>query len=267
MLRFISFGSGSSGNCYYLYTEQGGVFIDVGIGVRTIKKYFDQYGLKMSDIRAILVTHDHADHVKSVGSMSHEHCLPVYATAKVHSGIDHNYIVHHKIDQASRHYVVEGEPFEVAGMTISAVSVPHDSNDNVGYRIEHEGVVFALMTDAGHVTEDMAGLISEANYLVFESNHEVEKLKNGRYPEYLKRRILSEIGHLSNEECGKALCEYATPELRRVWLCHLSYDNNDPELARYTVEGILKSSGIIPGKDFLLDILKRKTPSEIVDLL
>lgn len=267
MLRFISLGSGSSGNCYYLFTEKGGIFIDVGIGVRTIKKYFNQYGLKISDVCAILVTHDHADHVKSVGSMSHDLNLPVYTTAKVHHGIDNNYIVHHKIEAGSRRNIIAGETFNINDLEITPVSVPHDSNDNVGFRIKHGDVTFVFITDAGHVTPDMADFISEANYLVFESNHEVEKLMSGRYPDYLKRRILSDIGHLSNEDCGKALRDYATPALKHVWLCHLSYDNNDPELARYTVEGILKESGIIPGKDFKLDVLKRKTPGLIVDLV
>lgn len=266
MFKFISFGSGSSGNCYYLFTDQGGVIIDVGIGVRMLKKYFDQYGLMLSDVKAILITHDHADHVKSVGTLSRDYNLPVYATRAVHKGIDSNYIVHNKVSMASRRYVEVGEPFSINDLSISAITVPHDSSDNVGYRIEYDGIVFSLITDAGHVTEDMAALISESNYLVFESNHEVEKLINGRYPDHLKRRILSEIGHLSNADCGKALRDHATPKLRRVWLCHLSYDNNDPELARYTVEGILRDGGIIPGKDFMLEILKRKTPSEICEL-
>lgn len=267
MLKFISFASGSSGNCYYIYTELGGVFIDVGIGVRQLKRYFDSYGLSLHSAKAILVTHDHADHVKSVASLSRDLSLPVYATQKVHHGIDNNYIIHHKIDAASRRHINYGDVFEVAGMTIKSFAVPHDSNDNVGYCIQYEGVTFVLMTDAGHITEEMASYIGIANYLVIESNHEVEKLLHGRYPEYLKCRILSQNGHLSNEDCGKALRDYATPELRHAWLCHLSYDNNDPELARYTVEGILRQSGIIPGKDFIIDILKRKTPSEITDLV
>jgi phosphoribosyl 1,2-cyclic phosphodiesterase len=266
MLRFISFGSGSSGNCYYLFNDCGGIIIDAGIGVRMLKKYFDQYGLKFSNVKAILLTHDHADHVKSVGSLSRDYNLPVYATKKVHEGIDNNYIVHYKVSMESRHYINAGESFNIDDFEIMPVIVPHDSSDNVGYRINYGGTIFVLITDAGHVTTEMAQLISEANYLVFESNHEVEKLIHGRYPDYLKKRILSDFGHLSNEDCGNALRDYATPNLKRVWLCHLSYDNNDPELARYTVEGILRDKGIILGKDFELDVLKRKTPSEIFNL-
>ena len=266
MFRFISFGSGSSGNCYYIYNENGGIIIDAGIGVRMLKKYFDQYGLSLSSIKAILITHDHADHVKSVGSLSHQYNLPVYATKEVHRGIDNNYVVRNKIPDAARRYVTVGEEFTIDDFEIYAVRVPHDSKDNVGYRIKCNGVVFVLATDVGHVTDDIAQLISEANYLVLESNHEVEKLMAGKYPEHLKQRILSDRGHLSNEDCGKTLRDYATPKLKNVWLCHLSYDNNDPELALYTVEGILRDSGIVPGKDFGVEVLKRTTPTGIFEL-
>ncbi len=266
MFRFISFGSGSSGNCYYILADCGGIIIDVGIGVRQLKKYFDEYGLSFSDVKAILVTHDHADHVKSVGSLSHQCNLPVYATKEVHHGIENNYVVRYKVDQALRRYITVGEEFRIDDFEIYAVTVPHDSKDNVGYRIRCNGVTFVLATDVGHITDGIAQLISEANYLVLESNHDMEMLINGTYPAYLKKRITSDRGHLSNENCGKALRDYATPNLRKVWLCHLSNDNNDPALALYTVEGILRDSGIIPGKNFGLEVLKRKTPCGIYEL-
>ena len=113
----------------------------------------------------------------------------------------------------------------------------------------------------------MKSYIQKANYLVLEANHDEEMLENGPYPAYLKERVKSDYGHLSNKACATALVENATPLLRHVWLCHLSEENNHPELARKTVEMILRSNGIIPGKDFELDVLKRKTPSEIFDLV
>ena len=109
--------------------------------------------------------------------------------------------------------------------------------------------------------------INDANYLVIEANHDEEMLKSGPYPQYLKDRVHSARGHLSNKDCALALAENATPELRHVWLCHLSEENNHPELARKTVEMILQSYGIVPGKDFQLDVLKRKVPSEIYELI
>ncbi len=263
MLRFISFGSGSSGNCYYLYTETDSLMIDVGVGIRTLKKHFHNYGLRIEDVRNILITHDHADHIKSVGSLSNDYHLPVYTTSKVHSGIERNYCVRKKIAPANVRLIEKGVPFSLGNFRVTPFGVPHDSTDCVGYQVECEDNVFCLITDVGHITEEMHAFIANANYLVLESNHSVEMLQQGNYPQYLKDRILGPSGHLSNDDCARALAEHATERLRHVWLCHLSEENNHPELARKTMEQILRSYGIVAGKDFSLDILKRKTPSEI----
>ncbi len=266
MLKFISFGSGSSGNCYYLYTETDGLMIDAGIGLRTLKKYFKNYGLSLSDVHHLLVTHDHADHVKSVGSLSNEYGLDVYTTGKVHSGIERNYCVRKKVEGGHVKRIEKGISFKVGEFTVTPFGVPHDSSDNVGYKVECEGIVFVLMTDIGHVTDEMKPFIGEANYLVIEANHDVEMLKNGHYPEYLKTRILGPDGHLSNNDCAEALAGNASDALHHVWLCHLSEENNHPILALKSVEQVLRSYGLIAGKDFIVEVLKRKVPSEIFDL-
>lgn len=266
MLKFISFGSGSSGNCYYLFTATDGLLIDTGIGIRTLKKYFKEYGLSFSNVHNILITHDHADHVKSVGSLSCEYNLPVYTTEKVHEGIGRNYCVHRKVSPEMKRFVEKGDTFMVGGFTVTTFGVPHDSADNVGYCIECEGVTFCLMTDAGCVTDEMKAFIGKADYLVIEANHDEEMLKGGPYPEHLKDRIMSDSGHLSNKVCGYALAENMSERLKKVWLCHLSEDNNHPELARKTVESILGAHGIITGTDLELEVLKRKVPSGIHEL-
>lgn len=263
MLKFISFGSGSSGNCYYLHNGEYGILIDVGIGVRTLKKYFNEFGLKFSDIRFILITHDHADHVKSVGRISSDYGLPVYATAEVHEGIMRNYCVHKKIDHVNKRLIEKGNTLQFDNLSVTPFHVPHDSLDNVGYKIVWDGITFCLMTDAGHVTDEMKQHISKANYLVIEANHDLEMLLGGNYPQYLKERVASENGHLSNRDCGYAIAENATPSLHHVWLCHLSQENNHPELARKTVAMILSQHGIIPDVDFRLETLKRRTPSDV----
>ncbi len=267
MLRFICFGSGSSGNCYYLYTETDSIMIDVGVGIRTLKKQFHNYGLRLEDVHNILVTHDHADHVKSVGSMSNDYHLPVYTTALVHKGIRRNYCVRKKVEQTLVKEVEKGEPFTLGEFRITPFGVPHDSTDNVGYQVEWGDITFCLITDVGHVTEDMCEYIGRANYLVMEANHDVEMLQQGPYPQYLKDRIMGDRGHLCNADCGKALAENATEKLKHVWLCHISEENNHPELARKTVEQILRGHGIVAGKDFALEVLRRKVPSEIYTLV
>lgn len=267
MLKFISIGSGSSGNCYCLFTETDGLMIDIGVGVRTLKKYFKDYGLSLSKIHHLLITHDHADHIKSVGSICHEYTLPVYATEAVHKGIDRNYCVQRKVNDALRRYLKKGETVQLGDFTVTPFEVPHDSSDNVGYEIQASGVTFTIMTDAGCVTEEMASYISKSNYLVIEANHDVEMLMQGPYPQYLKSRILSNSGHLSNKDCGEALVHHMSVDMKQVWLCHLSEENNHPELARKTVESILRSYGIVVGKDILLEVLKRKSPSGIYELV
>jgi len=267
MFNFISFGSGSSGNCYLLYTKTDALMIDAGIGTRMLKKRFNDYGLNMSDVHNIIVTHDHADHVKAVGCISHEYNLPVYATAKVHKGIKQNYCVRHKIATPFIRTIEKGHTERIGEFSVTPFAVPHDSADNVGYRIEHEGVIFCIITDAGEITDEIKSYIRQANYLVIEANHDEQMLMAGTYPQHLKTRILSPSGHLSNKSCGEVLAECATGKLHIVWLCHLSEENNHPELARITVEEKLTQAGIKVGTDMKLIVLKRKTPSEIYELI
>ena len=266
MLKFISFGSGSSGNCYYLGTATDALMIDIGIGLRTLKKHCRDYGISLSDVKHVLITHDHADHIKSVGSFSHDYTLPVYATPKVHAGIDHNYCITRKVADDMKMMLTVGEEVQIGEFLVRPFMVPHDASENVGYEIHVEGVNFVIITDVGCITDDIKEAISHADYLVIEANHDVEMLANGPYPAYLKQRIQSESGHLSNDSCGRALAENMTERLKHVWLCHLSEENNHPELARKTVESILRSYGIIPGKDMELEVLRRTMPTGVYEL-
>ena len=267
MLKFISFGSGSSGNCYYLGTATDGLLIDIGVGIRTLKKHARDYGINLGLVHHILITHDHADHIKSVGAFSHDYHVPVYATEKVHKGIDHNYCVQRKLAAEDKKLLDLGVTLQIGEFRVTPFFVPHDASENVGYQIEAEGVTFVIITDAGSFTEDMKKRIGLADYLVVEANHDMEMLQSGPYPQYLKERISSPNGHLSNTDCGKILAENMTERLKHVWLCHLSEENNHPELARKTVDATLRSYGIIPGKDIQLEVLKRKMPSEIYELV
>ena len=266
MLKFISFGSGSSGNSYFLYTDTDGLMIDAGVGVRTLKKHFRDYGLSLAQVHALFITHDHADHIKCVGSLSHDLHLPVYATELVHKGIDRNFCVTRKVDPADRHIIEPGQAVRVGDFLVTPFPVPHDSSDNVGYMIEAGGVSFCIITDAGRVTDEMGQRIREADYLVIEANHDREMLLAGPYPEHLKVRITSGTGHLNNTVCAEAIANNMTERLHHVWLCHLSEENNHPELARKTVEAVLRSYGIIVGKDLQLDVLKRTMPTGIFEL-
>ena len=266
MIDFLCLGSGSSGNCYFLKTANNGILIDAGINSRTIKKVLKEYGYSFEQIDAVFITHDHADHIKAVGYLANDIDKPVYATELVHIGINHNYCVTSKLTPEHQRIIHKGETTEIGDFSVTPFEVSHDSSDCVGYKIEAEGVTFCLVTDCGEVTPCVEQAISEANYLVLEANHEEAMLMNGPYPAYLKGRIRSSRGHLSNRQCAEALANHATPNLRQVWLCHLSEENNHPELARKTVDQVLRSCGIVPGVDFGLEVLKRKVPSGVYKL-
>lgn len=266
MFNFISLASGSSGNCYYLYTERTGVLLDLGIGLRNLRKCFKEYGLSLSNVHYILVTHDHADHIKSVGSLSEKMDIPVYATRLVHSGIDKNYCVKHKVGNDKRRFVEKNAPFQLGDFSVTAFNVPHDSSENVGYVIRHKDTVFCLLTDVGHQTEEMQAVIQEADYLVIEANYDEGMLETGPYPAYLKARIKSGNGHLSNDMCAKMIAEWKSERLKRVWLCHISEENNTPALALSAVVNKLNED-LGAGKHIpQVEVLKRRSPMGIYEL-
>ncbi len=213
-VRFISLASGSSGNCYYLGTDTYGILIDAGIGIRTIKKTLKDFNILMESIRAVFVTHDHADHIKAVGHLGEKMNIPVYTTARIHEGINRSYCMTEKLSTSVR-YLEKQVPM---------------------------------------MLED---------FRILEANYDEEMLKMGPYPQYLKERIMSRTGHMSNSATAEFLAENITEHLRYIWLCHLSKDNNHPELAYKTVEWKLKNKGVIVGKDVQLLALKRNTPSEL----
>lgn len=261
-VRFISLASGSSGNCYYVGTETYGILIDAGIAARTIKKHLKEAGIGIETIRAVFVTHDHADHIKAVGGLGEKLNIPIYTTAKIHEGINKSYCMTEKLRTSAR-FLEKQQPMKLEDFTIEAFEVPHDGTDNVGYCIEIDNKVFSFLTDLGEITPTAAAYIRKANYLVMEANYDEEMLRMGPYPAYLKERIASNTGHMCNADTAEFLANNFDEHLKYIWLCHLSKDNNHPELAYKTVEWKLKEKGIIVGKDVELCALKRTTPSEI----
>ncbi|MCD8177995.1 MAG: MBL fold metallo-hydrolase [Tannerellaceae bacterium] len=263
-VSFFSLASGSSGNCYYLGTPDYGMLIDAGIGLRTIRKVLKDRSIDLSRIMAVLITHDHADHIKTVGCLGERCAIPVYATETVHMGINRSRYVEDKLN-ASQRIIQKEIPFTIRDFLITAFEVPHDSSDNVGYYIQFGRHKFTLITDVGHVTDTVRKYMALANHLVLEANYDEEMLRFGSYPHFLKERVASSTGHLSNREAAELLATHYQPHLKNVWLCHLSRDNNHPELAYKTVDIRLFQEGIRVGKDINLTALKRTTPSDIYD--
>ncbi|MFV0420097.1 MAG: MBL fold metallo-hydrolase [Dysgonomonas sp.] len=254
--KFFSMGSGSSGNCYYLGTKDYGILIDAGVGIRSIKKALREYGVSFEKIIAILITHDHADHIKTVGCFGDKCNIPVYATETIHEGIQRNRGVQAKLFQTKR--IIEKEiPFSINGFNITAFDVPHDSIENVGYHIEFEGQTFVLVTDVGQITDKIRQYAGKANHLVIEANYDEYMLQVGKYPYYLKQRISNGTGHLSNRLSAEFIASIYSEKMRNIWLCHLSQDNNNPEIAYQAVRQSLEGKGVEVGKNVRLEALSR----------
>lgn len=271
MFKFLSLGSGSSGNCYYLGTDQQAILIDAGIPVRTIQKVLRENGLSFGKIMAVLITHDHTDHIRSAGSLGELYHIPVYSTKDVHGGMERNYGMSKKLTNASRRLLDRDTPFYIPGtkFRVTAFTVPHDSTDNVGYYIEYEmgteTIRFCIATDVGYVTPDIRHYLSLADHIVVESNHDIDMLMNGPYPEYLKKRVRGEGGHLSNKECAELLHDVWHKGLKHIFLCHLSAENNDPDIAYKSAARALQSEGAKVGEDVVLSVLARTTPSLVYE--
>lgn len=270
MLRFLSLCSGSSGNCYYLGTEQYAILIDSGIGGRSIRKVLKENNLLDIPIRALLITHDHTDHIRGASMVSSMMDCPVYTTKEVHEGMDHNYGLQKKVEPINRRYLSRYEPFQLptTQFFVTPFKVLHDSYDNVGYYIEwregEEVVRFCLVTDCGKVTEEVLKYTRQADHLVIESNHDVEMLENGSYPHYLKLRVRGEGGHLSNDECADVLKQVYHQELKHVFLCHLSADNNTPDKAFQTASRAIREKGGIVGIDGVTLVSLPRTDATMV---
>ena len=220
------FASGSSGNCLLLSSGSTHILIDAGISKRRIEQSLAQSGLSMREIGGVLITHEHSDHISGL-KMLIKHCAPpIYAPRTVANRL------RGCLPEAEPYLRVipVNEPFEIGGVSVTAFHTPHDTDESVGYRVEGGGV-FALATDMGHVTEEVFGALSGADTVLIESNHDEEMLRYGPYPVYLKRRILSDSGHLSNACCADLARKLALGGTRQIILGHLSRENNSPAIA------------------------------------
>ncbi|MBD5264840.1 MAG: MBL fold metallo-hydrolase [Bacteroides sp.] len=247
LLRYMSLGSGSSGNSCYIGTKNGGIIIDAGIKSDIIESTLKANGVDISKVSGILLTHDHSDHVRFVYALlrAHRH-LRLYCTNRVLNGILRRHSISKRIKDF-HHPIFKEIPFTLGDLEITAFEVPHDGTDNMGFSIEFNDKRFVLATDLGAVTARARHYMSRANYLVIEANYDLTMLRMGRYPDYLKARIQTEIGHLDNTQTAAFLKEIVNPDLEYIFLCHLSQDNNTPQKALSAVRGALEEKGLRVG--------------------
>lgn len=245
--RFISFGSGSSGNCAYLGTEKGGILIDAGVDYAKVFETLSENGVNPNQVHGVCLTHDHGDHIRYAYAIARRYKhIRIYCTNRVLNGI----LKRHNVSRRIKEYhqpIFKEIPFKLGDMTITAFEVPHDGFDNAGFFVEYGDNKFAIATDLGEVTDRARHYMSQADFLVLEANYDVEMLENGPYPEYLKNRIKTSTGHLDNADTAQFVGDIYEPKLKNIFLCHLSNDNNTPEKAVWAVRSALEAKGVTVG--------------------
>ena len=244
-LRFVSFGSGSVGNCAYLGTPSAGLLLDAGVDNNKVEAAFADNGINPDTIAGILLTHDHSDHVRYAYALLRRHrAWKLFATPKAMNGLLRRHSISRRI--ADYHHPIYKEfPFECGPFRITAFETSHDGTDNAGYFIEAMGTTFVLATDTGTITSRADHYIRQAHHLMIEADYDADMLRRGPYTERLKARIASTIGHLCNDDTARYLASVAAGGLlRNVFLCHLSHINNTPATALSTVRTALEQAGI-----------------------
>ncbi|MDP4088620.1 MAG: MBL fold metallo-hydrolase [Bacillota bacterium] len=258
---FSSLYSGSSGNSIFVSSEHSKVLIDAGMPGKSIEEALKIIGEKPEGIDAIFITHEHSDHIKGVGVLSRKYDIPIYANELTWKGM---YKLIGNIKEHNMKFMNAG--VSVNDMDVVNFDIPHDAAAPSGYSIISGGKKVCVATDLGYFSDNVKKNIIDADVILLESNHDVEMLKFGPYPYVLKRRILSDIGHLSNEACGRAIIDIMTSKEKRIVLGHLSKTNNYPELAHATVINILNENKVNIGKEIILSMADRSKPSSYIKL-
>lgn len=263
-MRFGSIASGSSGNCVYAGLGGKHFLIDAGVSGKKIAAGLAHFGVARPD--GIFVTHEHADHAQALGIMARRYDVPIYATPLTWRYFLRHGTLGHLPAELMRH-VQAGESFCEGDVRITPFTIPHDAAEPVGYTLEADGGKIAIVTDLGEATPAVQEHLRGADIICIESNHDMEMLRNGRYPPVLKRRVMSTRGHLSNAACGVLLvevCEGLPPtRLPHVFLAHLSEENNRPMLAYDTVLRVLDGNGAAVRR---LTVAERGEPGDLLEI-
>lgn len=262
MIKFCSLYSGSSGNSIYLGTQSTHILIDAGVSGVRISKALEEINVNPASISAILVTHEHSDHILGAGIFSRKYNVPIYAREKTWKAMRREL---GKIAECNIQ-IIHNDYFEIGDFDICNYSIPHDAADPVAYTFCVGGKKISVATDIGCITENIYKNVLGSDIALIESNHDVDMLYHGKYSWPLKQRILSDNGHLSNERAAEFVSELAKNGTKHIYLGHLSKENNYPELALKATTCALKESGINPNKDVHVCVAAREHYSEVIQL-
>lgn len=250
MAKIVPLFSSSKGNSYYIQGNDSAILIDAGRNLKQVELALSANNLSMRDVRAIFITHEHTDHISALKVMLKRYDIPLYASRGT---LD--YLTRcDKVPATARLNVIENI-VETDSFRVQRVATSHDAAEPCGYCITTpDGRRLSIVTDTGFLTEDARGAISRSHLAVVESNHDVDMLREGEYPYILKKRILSDNGHLSNAACAEAMPDFVSAGLTRIILGHLSEENNTPHLALNETIDSLNRAGMVLGADYTLDV-------------
>ncbi len=262
MFKFCSLYSGSSGNSLFIETPNTKILIDAGESAKKIELALNSINVDVNDIDAILVTHEHTDHIKGLATLSKKFSLPVYANRETWDAMPE---VLEKVDDSSQNLFKVNENFDIGELKIHPFSIPHDAANPCGFNIYYENQKISIATDLGHIDSKIIKKLEDSLFILLEANYDPNILKCSRYPYSLKKRIAGPNGHLSNEDAGKTVSYLIDCGLKNVMLGHLSKENNFPELAYKTVVDELCGHKFDENK-IRIDVAKRYEPTSVLTL-
>ena len=261
-LEISVLASGSSGNSIVIKNNNNAILIDCGLSGKELCKRLNKCGIKAEQLNSILVTHEHSDHIKGVGILSRKCDLPIYARKATWNQIDEKI---GNIDEKNC-CIFKGD-FMIEDFGIRPFSISHDAVDPVGYIINYKNTKIGIATDMGCITPEIKKKLKGLDFFVLEANHDLEMLMNGSYPYYLKKRIKSKKGHLSNDESAEVLPDLIKDNFPRILLAHISQENNNPQVAYMTIENRLKREGLEVGKHLKMDYTFREKPTKLYKVI
>ena len=265
-MRMMSIASGSSGNCIYVGSDKTSILVDAGISGKRIEQGLNSIERTTKDCDAILITHEHSDHVKGLGVLARKYHIPIYCTKGTMEELKQMSMLG-KMPEGLYRPILAEETFSIGDLSILPFEISHDAAEPVGYRVSHGEKSVGIATDMGVYDEKIVENLQGLDALLLEANHDIHMLEVGPYPYYLKQRVLGDRGHLSNELSGRLLCDILHNNLRSVLLGHLSKENNYEELAYETVKlEVTLGQNPYKGDDIPIAVAKRDQVSAVIEV-
>lgn len=263
MITLVSLFSGSSGNAIYVSNKNTKILVDAGLSGKRIEEALSSIGEDIRDVQAILISHEHMDHILGAGVLSRRFGIPIYANLRTWEAMR---AALKKLEPGCIRVFNTGDNFSIGDLEINTFMTPHDAAEPVGFNFLYKGKKITIATDIGHMNRKLLSCFEGSDMILIESNHDIEMLKMGRYPWPLKKRILGDKGHLCNDIAAQVVAYLAKMGTKKFLLGHLSKENNFPELAFETVKNVLLEKSIIAGRDVYLGVARRDRVSEVISV-